>query len=103
MRVHIWRNAVTRSVDIFVIRDDPKGSAHMARLDEHGRIGSWEPVERQARLPDTPTIRFDEEVLEGILREAGKVMQATDATVDALADTRQVRDRLLKLIEEHGL
>lgn len=87
MRCLIFPNHVSLAVDIYLVRDMPGGHAELARLDERGRISTYEPLDRDAPLPNAPTLRLDRDVLEEIVREAGKLTQSSDATLDALRDT----------------
>ncbi len=66
------------------------GEAIWVAVDPSEAAGGTEP-------PRLLTLRY--EVWDALQREVGRHTQATDATVEALRDTRQVRDRLLTLVE----
>lgn len=55
---------------------------------------TWDPAEEPA-----PTLHFPSGALEALMTAANHVVSSTDATLDALADARGIRDRLLVLIE----
>lgn len=76
--------------DIFLFSDD---SSQVAHYDADGMI-KWEPY-LEGTIP-TSWIVFDAYVYEA-LRQA-MIGEAIDND-DALRDTRQIRDRLLKMIE----
>jgi hypothetical protein len=63
--------------------------------------GGWTDVDPNA---DTPvSFRIPEQALEALVSEASSILPASDATVEHLADTRAVRDRLLTLVEAFAI
>jgi len=50
-----------------------------------------------------PSFFIPSEALEALVKEASGILPPSEATVEALNDTREVRDRLLTLVEKHVL
>ena len=93
MRVHIENEWYKNSFAVWVFAEyEPR----LLRVTSEGE--SWEEVE-EGSLPE-PTLRLRQEVFEAIAVEMGHHTQASNATVEALRDTREVRDRLLTLVEK---
>jgi hypothetical protein len=71
------------------------------RIDEHGNLlppwTVWEDVDPHSEVK--PTLILPRDGLEALMVAAGEHVKATDATVDALADARSVRDRMITLVE----
>lgn len=61
-------------------------------------VGEWVKTEYGQVVP--PTYRLRAEAFEALSVAMGSYTQSSDATVDALKDSRMVRDRLLKLVED---
>lgn len=70
--------------------------SYASGVDERGAI-IWAQAEEGVNVPVFLSLR--EDVVEAFARALGDVTQASDATVEALKDTKQVRDRLLALVE----
>ncbi len=93
-RVAIIHKNWMDAVDIFIVSDGP--DRHVMSFKEDGKT-EWVPYEEFAEPPPTMTLRYD--VWDAFQKAVGQHTQASDATVEALRDTRAVRDRLLALIE----
>lgn len=87
-----WRD----SVDLYLIRDSHRGPEAAVESRDGGL--SWEPVDEGAK-PSTPLLSLPTEVVEKLARALHGVVPASDATQEHLKDAREVRDRLLALIE----
>lgn len=57
----------------------------------------WTTIDEGASFE--PLFRCSKDVLEGLARALNDVTQSSDQTLEALADARQTRDRLLTMIE----
>jgi len=66
-------------------------------LSEDGQI-VWERLEDELSIVPV-LMRVPVDVAESFGRALGEITQASDQTVEALKDTRDVRDRLLTLVE----
>lgn len=98
MKVRIVERPERDNVEVYMWWDGGRGR-HVARVEENGRIGScfYDPAPAGEEL--RPTLIFDRPtwaaLVEAIRQEgpAGSVEQA------ALKDAREVRDRLLGMVE----
>lgn len=92
MIVQLHRSPIRPDFDVHVADDRHR----LAAVLEDGRL-VWREVAENEEWP--VFVRLPPEVLEALARAAANVVPATDATVEALADTRMVRDRLLAIVE----
>lgn len=98
MRARIEQNFATAGHRIWLY-DRVMGKLHVLRLNDRGWIKEWETVD-EGQADVAPTLEFPDGAFEALLDEARAHVSATDATVDALRDAREVRDRLLALVED---
>lgn len=95
-RVHIEQDWYSENVRIWVFSEasDP----YVLRLKD-GAFNEWEKLEEGTAHPE-PTLTLRADYWEAIVTAAAKTLPVTDTALEALKDTRQVRDRLLTLIEK---
>lgn len=98
MNAHIVENWQADGFDVWLF--ERRAAATVLLRFDDGRP-RWEETPQNSQ-PD-PTLTIPRDALEALLAAAEKHVPATDATVDALRDTRTTRDRLLALIEKRGL
>ncbi len=94
IRAFIKRVDWLDAVDVYVFA---RGSENYALVIEDG-METWKTFPEGTEPPRL--MRLKPHVWDAIQREAGRHTQASDATVEALRDTREVRDRLLTLVEK---
>lgn len=75
----------------------PNLTAQVIGVGEDGHL-LMRNIEDGAALP-APSFILPGQALEALVREATKVLPPSDATVDALKDAREMRDRLLAMVE----
>lgn len=63
-------------------------------------VPSWVEHDGSSRLDADPTLVLPIGALEALVKAASDVLPANDATVDALKDAREVRDRTFGLLEK---
>lgn len=93
MEAHIERDWIRRTVKVWIY--ERAGGGHIVYRQD----GDEWKIAQGELLPDEPTFVFPESMLEAIVKESSGFVQASDATVDALKDAREVRDRLLAIVE----
>ena len=97
MKAVIEKRLETDTVNVWILSDHPS-QRQVLVLGATEPFGHWETVVPGASI--SPTYVFGSEVIAAIAREAGNVVDSTNETREALIDARQVRDRLLTMIEE---
>ena len=105
MKVRIEGNFATAGHRVWLY-DRMVHGLRVLRLPPIGETGGfpyWEDVDSSA-AEITPTVELPAGALEALIAEGEEHVPTTSATVDALKDAREVRDRLLALVEEgwHG-
>jgi hypothetical protein len=96
MRAWITREPWLDHYEVRLVTGAGRTSAAAVGVDERGNI-IWSEIEEMAQV--APFLVLRDDVLEALARAAGEVTQASDQTIEALNDTRSVRDRLLSLVE----
>lgn len=95
MRAKIEHNWQDNTVSVWILEDS---LSRLAVLDSSLEVFHDLPPST-ADVPP-PTLRLPVPAFEALVREAGTTTQASDATVEALRDTREIRDRLLTMVEK---
>ena len=100
-RVKAWLEAHPW-LDCFTLRlvSDAGGRYYAATEIVDGSF-KYEPVEEGAMVE--PVLKLGAGEIDALLEALKQHAKPVDATVDALRDTREVRDRLLSMIEKRGL
>lgn len=107
MKVHVEHRFEMAAIALTIYEQTPAGTVvyELADADEP-RGTRWGPLRLvprdlppDATAPPTPTLILDERLFEQIVKAGTGIVPASEATHDALVDTRQVRDRLLGLVE----
>lgn len=95
MNVHMERSWITSDWEIWFYESAGRKMGIWRQGENGWDFEYTDPCEKTK-----PSLRLPDAALEALVREAGKVLQSSDATVAHLADTVAVRDRLLKLVED---
>lgn len=93
MRVAIERHAPTATVRVYVLQDGTGGGGYQWEPD-HG----WN-IEVKPGAEMQPSLVFPRDVWEAIASAALAEPDGSAPVKDAVADAREVRDRLLTLVE----
>ena len=73
--------------------------AHATGVDESGHIVFTEKGSPSGQIVE-PFLYLRYDVMEAFGKALSQITQSSDQTLDALKDTREVRDRLLVLVEK---
>lgn len=96
MRVEIEREVATKMIAVYVIEDGYGGTA--ARVWTPGAgVGDWTEVAAGGQAPHS--LRLPDTIFAALMAAGSDVPVPSRAQFDHLADAREVRDRLLRLVE----
>ena len=96
MRVVLEQHPVEREISIYIL-EEGANEAFAMQVHEDGRLHQFKRLKNGEIAP--PALRISARALEAIVREAAQIVPVGDAGAEALRDTRQVRDRLLTIVE----
>jgi hypothetical protein len=95
MKAHIEWGWSTGAMHVFLFE---RGPDRYFTVGEDGYLVAHE-YRPEATNEARPALILEREILEVLLRASAEKVPPSDATVDALKDTRAVRDRLLAMVE----
>jgi hypothetical protein len=96
LRAHIERRPEREAVDLFILRDYGAGLQELIV----GPDGERQWIDVRPGVHARPLVQMAYDEFDALADAIQGVTRASSQTIDALADTREVRDRLLTMIEQ---
>lgn len=102
MKAHVDYDFVNESYKVWFFERGAPGTSRVLRFPSPGTL-MWDEVPDGAEAPLEPSLELPEEAVELMIEKLSKVLPPDAAQAQHLKDAREVRDRLLAMIETRGI